>query len=228
MLKNLWFSDVCRRYKKRPVHGMINKQSKPSCKLGKKGEAKRLEIFNFLKNNRSLYNVIKSTVKEEECCVANSKGNSEWQNKVKVYRLPRNLEEKKDGLLLYLGTIYRTLKTQFCVKNIGLKTTQQTRPWQRNTKRSSFCIYMRLTKPSSNITTTKKKYRESIGRSKEFITWLERSYFRERQNKRLRSSRSQMFFKIGVLYIFYIVFIFFYIFIYLCLYFKWFCLILSK
>ena len=77
---------------------------------------------------------------------------------------------------------------------------------------------MRLTKPSSNITTTKKKYRESIGRSKEFITWLERSYFRERQNKRLRSSRSQMFFKIGVLYIFYIMFLYFFTFLYIYIY----------
>ena len=82
---------------------MINKQSKPSCRLGKKVEAKLLEIFNFLKNNISLYNVIKSTVKEEECCVANSKRNSEWQTKVKVYRLPRNLEERERWLTIIPG-----------------------------------------------------------------------------------------------------------------------------
>ena len=177
------------------MHGMINKQSKPSCKLGKKVEAKLLEIFNFLKNNRSLYNVIKSTVKEEECCVANSERNSEWQTKVKVYRLPRNLEERERWLTIIPKDHIPDTKNTVLRENIGLKTTQQTRPWQSNTKRSSFCIYMGLTKPSSNITTTKKKYRESIGRSKEFITWLEWSYFRERQNKRLRSSRSQMFLK---------------------------------
>ena len=60
-----------------------------------------------------------------KCCVVNCKGNSDEQTKVKVYRLPRNLEERKRDSLLYSGTIYQTLKTQLYVKNIRLKTILQ-------------------------------------------------------------------------------------------------------
>ena len=35
-----------------------------------------------------------------ECYTANCKGNSDWQTKVKVYRLPRNLEERERWLTI--------------------------------------------------------------------------------------------------------------------------------
>ena len=59
-----------------------------------------------------------------KCCVANCKGNYDKQAKVKVYRLARNLEERKRWLTIIPRNII-PLYIQLYVKNIGLKTTLQ-------------------------------------------------------------------------------------------------------
>ena len=118
-----------------------------------------------------------------KCCVANCKWNYDKQTKVKVYKLPRNFEERKRWLTIIAWDNISVDKNSCMWKTLAWKLSCKTRLWQRKTKRFSFCIYMSES-ISSNITTTKKKYRQSIGRSKEFITWWERPFFRERQYKR--------------------------------------------
>ena len=53
-----------------------------------------------------------------KCCVVNCKGNSDEQTKVKVYRLPRNLEERKRWFTLVLRDNIPDIKnTVVCEKH---------------------------------------------------------------------------------------------------------------
>ena len=100
-----------------------------------------------------------------KCCVVKCKGNYDDQTKVKVYKLPRNLEERKRWLTITPRDNVPDTKETVVYEKHWLENYPAKLDYGRERPRDHA-----LTQPSSNITTTKKKYRQGIRRSKEFIT----------------------------------------------------------